>query len=294
MEANPEAVWVQAIAALGRTKDEAYLAELEPMVQNGDVKLRVAAVRAIGSLKPKNLEPQLKKLLMSQAPNEVRTEAVRILGRADSGCTILLDLEQSGQLPSELRNVASAVTNASPSPVILSRAKRLLPPVVSKNRKPLPPVRELLWREGDAERGKKLFSAVAGPKCGSCHSLDERKKSLGPNLSEIGDKLGKEALLDSILNPSAGIAPEYYVWRLQTKTEGIVVGIVAEDTPQRVTVLTDATTDLRFKPSEILSRQRSRLSLMPEDLANTMTEQQMVDVLAFLTTLKKDAKSASR
>ncbi len=45
-------------------------------------KLRVAAVRAIGSLKAKNLEPQMKKLLLSQAPNEVRTEAVRILGRA--------------------------------------------------------------------------------------------------------------------------------------------------------------------------------------------------------------------
>jgi len=293
-EAGPEAARVQAIEALGRTKKDAYVTELEPMVQSGEVKLRVAAVRAIGSLKAKNLEPQMKKLLLSQAPNEVRTEAVRILGRGESGCTVLLDLEQSGQLPAELRNVASAVTNASASPAILSRAKRLLPPVVSRNRKPLPPVRELLWREGDAERGKKLFSAVAGPKCASCHSLDDSKKSLGPNLSQIGDKLGKDALLDSILNPSAGIAPEYYVWRLQTKTEGIVIGIVAEDTPQRVTVQTDATTDLRFKPSEILSRQRSRLSLMPEDLANTMTEQQMVDVLAFLTTLKKEAKSASR
>ncbi len=197
-------------------------------------------------------------------------------------------------MPSELRNVASAVTNASPSAPIRDRAKRLLPPVVSKNRKPLPPVRELLGGKVTQSAGRKLFSAVAGPKCASCHSLDESKKSLGPNLSQIGDKLGKEALLDSILNPSAGIAPEYYVWRLQTKTEGIVIGIVAEDTPQRVTVLTDATTDLRFKPSEILSRQRSRLSLMPEDLANTMTEQQMVDVLAFLTTLKKEAKSASR
>jgi putative membrane-bound dehydrogenase-like protein len=293
-ETSLEAVRVQAIGALGRTKNEAYLAELEPMVQSGDVKLRVAAVRAIGSLKAKNLEPQMKKLLLSQAPNEVRTEAVRILGRADSGCSILLELEQAGQLPSELRNVASSVTNASPSAAIRSRAKRLLPPLVSKNRKPLSPIRELLAREGDAERGKKLFSAVAGPKCSSCHSLDESKKALGPNLAQIGDKLGKEALLDSILNPSAGIAPEYYVWRLQTKTEGIVVGIVAEDTPQRVTVLTDATTDLRFKPSDIVSRQRSRLSLMPEDLANTMTEQQMVDVLAFLGTLKKETRSASK
>jgi HEAT repeat protein len=49
---------------LGRTKNEAYLAELEPMVQSGEVKLRVAAVRAIGSLKAKNLEPQMKKLLL--------------------------------------------------------------------------------------------------------------------------------------------------------------------------------------------------------------------------------------
>jgi len=293
-ESGAESVRIQAIAALGRTKDEAYLAELEPMVQSGDVKLRVAAVRAIGNFKTRNLEPQMKKLLLSQAPNEVRTEAVRILGRADSGCAVLLDLEQSGQLPSELRNVASSVTNASQSAVIQARAKRILPPVVSKNRKPLPPIRELLAREGDSERGKKLFNTVAGPKCGSCHSLDENKKSLGPNLAEIGDKLSREALLDSILNPSAGIAPEYYVWRLQTKTEGIVVGIVAEDTPQRVTVLTDATTDLRFKPAEILSRHRSRLSLMPEDLANTMTEQQMVDVLTFLATLKKEAESASR
>lgn len=293
-EASSEAVRLQAISALGRTKNKAYVADLEPMVHSGDVKLRVGAVRAIGNLKPQNLEAELRKLLLSQAPNEVRTEAVRILGRTDSGCATLLDLEQAGQLPAELRNVASALANASTSDIIRSRAARLLPPLVSKNRKPLPSTRELLWREGDTERGKKLFNAVAGPKCGSCHSLDESKKSLGPNLSQIGDKLGKEALLDSILNPSAGIAPEYYVWRLQTKTEGIVVGIIAEETPQRVTVLADATTELRFKPSEIVSRQRSRLSLMPEDLTNTMTEQQIVDVLAYLSTLKKEMRSASR
>ncbi|MCI0628581.1 MAG: c-type cytochrome [Acidobacteria bacterium] len=292
-EAGVEEARVQAIEALGRTRNEAYLAELEPMVQSGAVKLRVAAVRAIGNIKPKSLEAQMKKLLLSQGPNEVRTEAVRVLGRADSGCAILLDLEQAGQLPSELRNVASGVTNGSPSVAIRSRAKRLLPPAVSKNRRPLPPVRELLAREGDVERGRKLFNAVSGPKCSSCHSLDESKKSVGPNLSKIGDKLGKEALFDSILNPSAGIAPEYYVWRLQTKTEGIVVGILAEDIPQRVTVLTDATSELRFKPSEIRSRRRSHLSLMPEDLANTMTEQQMVDLIAFLGTLKKETKPTS-
>lgn len=279
-----------AIQALGRTGNSAYLPELEQMMQTGEVELRVMALRSIGQLKPGNLESQMRKLILSQAPNEVRSEAVRLLGRTDTGCKVLLDLEQAGELPSELRNVASGVTNASRNPQVKSRAQRLLPPVISRNRKPLPPVREILAREGDVERGRKVFNAVAGPKCKSCHSLEESRKSLGPNLAAIGDKLGKEAMLDAILNPSAGIAPEYYVWRLKTKTEGDVIGIIVEDTPQRVTVLTDATTELRFKPSDVISRRRSRLSIMPEDLAGTMTEQQLVDLLSFLATLKKEKR----
>jgi putative membrane-bound dehydrogenase-like protein len=287
-----------AILSLGRMRGDAYVQELEEMTRNGTVGLRVMAVRALGDLKPKTLEIEMRKIIVSQAPNEVRSEAVRVLGRTDAGCKLLLDLEQTGKLPSELRSVASGVTHANRNPQIRSRAQKLLPPVISKNKRPLPPIREMLAREGDFERGRKVFNAVAGPKCKSCHSLDEAGKSLGPNLSTIGDKLGKEALLDSILNPSAGIAPEYYVWALKTKTEGEVIGIVAEDTPQRVTVLTDATTELRLKPSDVISRRRSRLSIMPEDLAGTMTEQQLVDLLSFLTTLRKekggDAVSASK
>jgi hypothetical protein len=37
----------------------------------------------------------------------------------------------------------------------------LLPPVASKNKRPLPPIREMLAREGDPERGRKVFNAVA-------------------------------------------------------------------------------------------------------------------------------------
>jgi hypothetical protein len=67
---------------------------------------------------------------------------------------------------------------------------------------------------------------------------------------------------------------------------------MTEDTPQRVTVRTDTGDEFRFKPAEIISRRRSRLSLMPEDLAKTMTKQQLVDVVTFLTTLKEDHRTA--
>ena len=82
------------------------------------------------------------------------------------------------------------------------------------------------------------------------------------------------------------------MWVLETKTQGDVIGIVKEDTPQRVVVKTDATIEVRLKPSEIKSRRRSRLSMMPEDLMNYMTEQQLLDVVQYLTTLKQDRRAS--
>jgi putative heme-binding domain-containing protein len=79
---------------------------------------------------------------------------------------------------------------------------------------------------------------------------------------------------------------------LETKTQGDVIGIISEDTPQRVVVKTDATAEVRLKPTEIKSRRRSHLSLMPEDLMNYMTEQQLVDVVEYLTTLHADRRAA--
>jgi putative heme-binding domain-containing protein len=148
-------------------------------------------------------------------------------------------------------------------------------------------VRKLLAETGDARRGRAIFMSTNGPKCNSCHKLGEGKKSTGPDLSAIGGKLGKDALLDAILNPSAGIAPEYYVWILDTRSQGQVIGILAEDTPQRVVVRNESGDEIRLKPSDIKARRRSQLSMMPEDLVNQMTERQLVDLLAYLTTLKQ-------
>jgi putative heme-binding domain-containing protein len=82
------------------------------------------------------------------------------------------------------------------------------------------------------------------------------------------------------------------MWVLETKTQGDVIGIIAEDTPQRVVVKTDASSEVRLKPAEIKSRRRGHLSLMPEDLMNSMTEEQLVDVVEYLTTLKEDRRAS--
>jgi putative membrane-bound dehydrogenase-like protein len=290
-QSEPEELRVTAVEALGRTRDKSYAPELERLYRSGPVPIRAAAVRATGDLEPAGMQAKFKQLILSQEPNEVRSTAVRVIGRWQPGQNALLDLQAAGQLPVELKNVATTVVHASRFPDIRKRAEKILPAFTSSNKKRLPPIQELVWREGNAERGRKVFTSETGPKCSGCHGTAAKKK-VGPDLANIGTKLGKDGLFDSILNPSAGIAPDFYMWVLDTKTQGDVIGVITEDTPQRVIVQTDATTDVRLKPSEIKSRRRSRLSLMPEDLMNYMTEQQLVDVVSYLTTLKEDKRAA--
>ncbi len=283
----------RAIRALGRTRNESHIPELEKLSLQGPLPLRLVAIRALGEIGGGDFYDRFKAVLLSREPNEVRVEALRILGRTDEGCTLLLDLEASGELPSELRTLASRLALARRSPEIRDRAEELLPPPLGKNRTPLPTAEELLARPGDPNRGRIVFEDPAGAKCASCHSLGEDKDSAGPDLAVIADKLGKDALLDSILNPSAGIAPEYYVWILETKSAGEMIGILAEDTPQELALVTGEGERFRFQSSDILSRRRSYLSLMPEDLVNAMTEQELVDLLAFLAGLSSGRHAQS-
>jgi putative heme-binding domain-containing protein len=288
---DPEELRVTAVEALGRTRDRSYVAELERLSGAGPLSIRAAAVRAMGEIGPPGFDAKCKQLILSQEPNEVRSAAVRVLARFKPGLNLLLDLQQQQQLPAELKNLATTLVNASRDPEIHKRAEKLLPPLVSSSKKRIPPIQELMWHTGDAERGRKVFNAETGPKCVGCHSVGGKKK-VGPDLANIGGKLGKDGLYDSILNPSAGIAPDYYLWVLETNTQGDVIGIIVEDTPQRVVVKTDATAEVRLKPAEIKSRRRSHLSLMPEDLMNYMTEQQLVDVVEYLTTLHADRRAS--
>ena len=108
----------------------------------------------------------------------------------------------------------------------------------------------------------------------------------GPSLASIGSKLGKEALLDAILNPSAGVAHEYQTWILDTRSQGQVIGVVTEDTARRVTVKNELGEAVWLKPADIKGRRKSNLSIMPEDLVTRMTERDLVDLLEFLTTLR--------
>ncbi len=291
----PEQGRAAALKALGSLSDPRYLAELDKIAaSDAPTPLRVAAVQGIGAARPKDLNERMEKLLLADGPNEVRAEALRLLARTDAGMTRVLDLEEAGDLPPAVKTLATSLANRSRNEEVRARAEKVLPPAVDKAQKNVTAnVYELLNGEGDAARGKEVFLKKDGPKCANCHSLDASQQKAGPTLSAIGSKYDRRALLDAILNPSAGIAPEYYVYILDTQTQGMVIGVIAHETPQEVVVRNEFGDEIRLDPKEIVSRRKSDLSMMPDDLVNTMTQQELIDLLEFLTTLKAPGEKTS-
>ena len=276
----------QALLALGATRQPRYVATLDSAAQEGPTTLRVAAIQALGAASPPNLEERMQAILASDAPNEVTGEALRVIGRMENGLNRILDLEETGDLPNPLKSLATTLVHRTRDRDILARAESILPPPSETNSDlPADPYR-LVNTIGDPVKGEQVFKSTSGPKCATCHSLDPQMELAGPTLATIGSKYDKRGLLDSILNPSAGIAPEYYVYILDTTSQGLVIGVIAEETSEEVLVRNEFGDEIRLKPDEITDRRKSDLSMMPEDIITTMSRDELVNLLEYLTTLK--------
>ena len=113
------------------------------------------------------------------------------------------------------------------------------------------------------------------------HSFAGSGGDVGPDLTAVRTKLGREAVLDSILNPSAVIAAGYEPWLIETKDGETYSGFIlsAGDT----LMLKESSGQRRSLPApSIVSRQQLKLSLMPDNIAVGMTPQELADVVEFL------------
>ena len=149
----------------------------------------------------------------------------------------------------------------------------------------MPSIAQLVRARANAGRGEKVFNRK--DTCAQCHVVSGKGKAVGPDLSEIGSKLSKEALFESILFPSAGISHNYESYVFVLKSGATVNGIVRSESPQSVSVVAADGITREIKPGDIVSRVKQETSLMPADLQKLITAQELVDLVAYLERLKK-------
>ena len=247
----------------------------------------VAVAEVLGNTGDQAIVPLLSPIV-TDAAREIglRQQAVRSLAQVQPGAAALLKLAEEKFLPAELMPTASAAFNNVRWEELKSRAARILPLPQSRDAQPLPPVSELVKLTGDPVNGAKVFRSDAVA-CNKCHQVNGEGIDFGPALSEIGAKLGKDALYDSILNPSAGISFGFEAWQVNLKNGDEAYGLIVSETADELAVKAAGGIVTRYKKSDIASRVQQKLSIMPAGLQQAMSRQELVDLAEYLSSLKK-------
>lgn len=215
----------------------------------------------------------------------VRRAAAKALGRNKNGAQQLRELAERGGYDQRLTPAIASALHAAADPAIREVAASLFPLPEAKDSEPLPPLSELLKREGNIEMGRIVFHSTGT--CTKCHVVNGLGREIGPNLSEIGTKLSKPALYESILYPSAGISHNYETWSIVTTDGEVLTGLLISDTPDEVQIKDINAIVHTIKSENIELRKKQDVSLMPADLQKVMTARELVDVVEYMTTLRE-------
>lgn len=292
----------EAVRALGKIKDDKSVSALID-VGSPENPLSVACVQALGELLPSGQKPPkyatiaLDSLVRAinagdRGTLELKSAALSALAGSRAGTQWLLDTHQKAVLPKELVAQAGQLLRNSPFQGERNRALLLFPAPGKLNPKNLPAVAELAKRPGDAARGKAVWNAslTGAAQCAKCHMLRGVGGQVGPDLSMIGKKASRENLYESLLTPSKAIADQYIQYAVTTTAEATVSGLLVSDTPDAITLRDANGKDTTIAKKDIDGAVRKvKTSIMPEDIVAALNEDELVDLVAYLETLKTAA-----
>jgi putative membrane-bound dehydrogenase-like protein len=243
---------------------------LARLLKSDDAALKLEAVRALAEHpNPKKSVPLLEVLRDSKLDLSLRGFA--IIGLSD----------RAEKMREELLGMAKA------DPRLAGDVDRALAPrVPPKDRPPAKDLDAWLKRlEGPAaDVGARIFFHPRFG-CSKCHRIDGRGQDVGPDLSNIGNT-DRRHILESILQPSANVAPHYVAWHLETADGKVRTGMLLHTQNDEYTYLDAKGERFKLKTGDLVEQRPTAISIMPEGLVDAMTDQEMRDLLAYLQARK--------
>ena len=146
--------------------------------------------------------------------------------------------------------------------------------------------------ERDFDRGKRTFAAA---RCIVCHRYGEDGGATGPDLTQAAGRFQLKDLVEAIVLPSKVVSDQYKGSTVLTTDGKASGGRIVSENAERIVLVTDpedATKFLEIKRSDIEEIAPASESLMPKGLLNSLSESEVLDLLAY--TLSRGNRKDSR
>lgn len=133
-------------------------------------------------------------------------------------------------------------------------------------------------------RGREIYIAA---QCAACHRYGDQGGMIGPDLTAVATRFKRQDILESSTEPSKVLSEQYMNTAIETVAGQVHIGRIVEETPEKVVLRKNPLEPetVTIKKSEIESRSLSKVSPMPAGLLNTLTKDEILDLLAYLESL---------
>ncbi len=269
---------------LARQQQEGLIDELPGLLRNPD--LRIEAIRAVAAFdRPKELGVMLLREYDSFSSPE-KLEVVQVLAsRTDYG-RILMNALRENRIP---KRDVPAYAARQLHRVVGSGFLEVWGPISPLSTEKVAAIakyKALLNDEAltsaDARKGREMYDNL----CGVCHKMYGDGGILGPDITG-SNRTNIDYLLSNILDPSAEIQDDYKMVMVTTRDGRTYAGNIASENERTLTLRVVGQDSVLINKSNIQSREGSELSMMPEGIFANLTDQEVLNLVAYLMTTRQ-------
>jgi putative heme-binding domain-containing protein len=132
----------------------------------------------------------------------------------------------------------------------------------------------------DHAAGRNLYHATS---CAKCHRIGGEGGAIGPDLSTAGKKFSMTDMMDAIVLPSKAISDQYGSQQVLTSDGKSLVGRVVEiDNKVHVYTIDANAKPIVLAKEDVEQMTVSKVSQMPEGLIDTLSSEELKDLMAYI------------
>ncbi len=278
----------EALVAMLKTDDPAFVVEVLRVLKDR------ADAKAAGAVRDLAMD--------EKQPAATRAQAVLTLSALNASAAELVALTASDEAAvrhEALRALAGAKLSKEQEAAILLAVKgkddsahlaaRALGKPINIGRPKADDTRGWLeWlgdKPADADAGRRVFESPKLAGCFKCHRVEGRGANIGPDLSLIG-RTERKWIVESLLQPSAAVAPHYQAWVIETLDSKTRTGLLVGTHLDKSVYIDDKGNRFEVLATDVADVRAAKNSIMPEGLLDGLTDQEIRDLVAYLMTRK--------
>lgn len=283
-------VRAEALKALVILDPESAGATIQAVLEKEEEAVRIAALRQLENLNidPATISAGLQNILVRGSSEEQQAALAALASLPGetvvAQLSLMLDRLLAGKVegPLQLGLLETAAANGDPGlqkQIAAFRAKYAHLGEIANYLE--------CMEGGNSRAGRSVLVNNSAAQCLKCHAIRGYGGVAGPPLDDIGARSDRMDILQSLIEPSAHLAPGYGVVTVILLDDQTVSGILQSEDDTRLVIRDSQEKDVTVQKSQVKERINALSSMPP--MGDILSREEIRNLIAYLSTLKGES-----